>query len=346
MCGKRAYCWKTRFTGRRFAGTSVTSFPFRTIRPASGSSKPATIRSVVVLPQPLGPSSEKNSPSPISSVTSSTARCVPKRLLTPTRPIAGRGSFSGILDRVYCLRDPVSRWARGADPRFGDKQWALLTHRERLVQHVSAMPPGLQDVDLSLVDSLVVPASLHDVDGRFVHLNAAAERAIGFSRAQLLGRHFTEPVPQEARKNVAEQFPRAVECGEPTDFETVFIDASGQLRGVRAQHLPLCSGDAIVGVLILAFAARRPPSVGLDPQPRLTPRQREILNLIAAGLSTSEMAEKLSISTETVRNHLRSIFTELDVHTRLEAIATAQRLGLLAPPALGPQPPSNSRSAA
>jgi len=217
---------------------------------------------------------------------------------------------------------------------------ALLTHREWLVQHVDAMPPGMQDVDLSLVDSLVVPASLHDVDGRFVHLNAAAERAIGFSRAQLLGRHFTEPVPQEARKNVAEQFRRAVECGEPTDFETVFIDASGQLRGVRAQHLPLCSGDAIVGVLILAFAARRPPSVGLDPQPRLTPRQREILNLIAAGLSTSEMAEKLSISTETVRNHLRSIFTELDVHTRLEAIATAQRLGLLAPPALGPQPPS------
>jgi hypothetical protein len=34
---------------------------------------------------------------------------------------------------------------------------ALLTHRERLVQHVGAMPPGMQDVDLSLVDSLVVP---------------------------------------------------------------------------------------------------------------------------------------------------------------------------------------------
>jgi PAS domain S-box-containing protein len=223
---------------------------------------------------------------------------------------------------------------------------ALLTHRERLVQHVGAMPPGMQDVDLSLVDSLVVPASLHDVDGRFVHLNAAAERAIGLSRAQLLGRHFTDPVPQEARENVAEQFRRAVECGQPTDFETVFIDASGQLRGVRAQHLPLCSGDAIVGVLILAFAARRPPSVGPDPQPRLTPRQREILNLIAAGLSTSEMAEKLSISTETVRNHLRSVFAELDVHTRLEAITTAQRLGLLAPPPLGPQPPSDSRSVA
>src|SRR6266566_4638794 len=270
----------------------------------------------------------------------------PSILQSVVAPLDRRGGLQLEQSRVSQLQPrrsgPAAAAARLVHRRPRCRQAmgvALLTHREWLVQHVDAMPPGMQDVDLSLVDSLVVPASLHDVDGRFVHLNAAAERAIGFSRAQLLGRHFTEPVPQEARKNVAEQFRRAVECGEPTDFETVFIDASGQLRGVRAQHLPLCSGDAIVGVLILAFAARRPPSVGLDPQPRLTPRQREILNLIAAGLSTSEMAEKLSISTETVRNHLRSIFTELDVHTRLEAIATAQRLGLLAPPALGPQPP-------
>jgi PAS domain S-box-containing protein len=218
---------------------------------------------------------------------------------------------------------------------------ALLTYPELLVQHTPPMAGCLKDVDLSLVDSLVVPASLHDVDGRFVHVNEAAERASGLSRAQLLGRHFTEPVSPEARESVAEQFRRAVECGEPTDFETVFVDGSGQLRGVRAQHLPLRSGEAIVGVLILAFAARWSPSefALLEPHPRLTPRQREILDLIAAGRSTSEMAEKLSISTETVRNHLRSVFTELGVHTRLEAIATAQRLGLLAPPPLGPRPP-------
>src|SRR5438477_9599089 len=58
-----------------------------------------------------------------------------------------------------------------------------------------AMPHRLQDVDLRLVDSLVVPASLHDVAGRFVHMNAAAERASGLSKADLLGRHFTDPVP-------------------------------------------------------------------------------------------------------------------------------------------------------
>jgi PAS domain S-box-containing protein len=213
-----------------------------------------------------------------------------------------------------------------------------LTHGDLLAQDVGVMAGELQGVDVWLVDSLVVPASLHDVDGRFVRMNAAAERAIGSSNAHWLGRHFTEPVPPEARENVEAQFRRAVETGEPTDFETVFTDASGHIRGVRAQHLPLRRGDAIVGVLILAFDVRQPPS-GLELHPRLTPRQREILELLARGLSTSEIAKELTLSTETVRNHLRRVFGELHVHTRVEAIVAAQRFGLLAAPALGPQPP-------
>jgi PAS domain S-box-containing protein len=196
-----------------------------------------------------------------------------------------------------------------------------------------------QDVDLWLVDSLAVPASLHDVDGRFIHLNAAAERASGFSAAHWVGRHYTEPLPAEARAKVSAQFRRAVEFGEPTDFETVFTDGSGQLRGVRAQHLPLRSGDETIGVLILAFAVRQLPteSIGLAPEPTLTPRQHEILDLIAAGVSTSEIAKKLTLSKETVRNHVRSVLRELHVHNRLEAIAAARRLGLLAPLPLTPQ---------
>ena len=207
-----------------------------------------------------------------------------------------------------------------------------------MVQH-DAIANRFHDVDLSLVDSLMVPASLHDVNGRFVHMNAAAERASGISNAQLVGRHYTEPLLPEEREKVVAQFRRAVEHGEPTDFETVFVDASGNRRGVRAQHLPLRSGDDIVGVLILAFDASAPASksIGLAPQPQLTPRQREILDLLASGLSTSDIAEKLTLSTETVRNHVRRVFSELQVHTRLEAIAAARRLGLLAPPVLGPQ---------
>ena len=204
------------------------------------------------------------------------------------------------------------------------------------------MPYPLQDVDLWLVDSLVVPVSLHGLDGRFVHANAAAERASGYSNAQLLGKHFTHLLRPEARENVESQFRRAVELGEPTDFVTVFVDAGGHLRGTRAQHLPLRHGDTIVGVLILAFDVRAPSeSIRLQPDPRLTPRQREILALIAAGLSTAAVASELTLSPETVRNHLRNAFRELRAHTRVEAIATAQHLGLLAAPVLGPHPPDS-----
>jgi PAS domain S-box-containing protein len=201
------------------------------------------------------------------------------------------------------------------------------------------MPRPLQGVDVWLVDTLVVPASLHDLDGRFVHLNPAGERASGKSNAELRGRHFTELLPEEARPSVEAHFRRAAERGEPTDFETVFFDGSGQLRGTRAQHLPLRDGDTIVGVLILAFEVRRPAAehIRLKPDPHLTPRQREILSLIASGLSTAEVATELTLSAETVRNHLRNTFRELRAHNRVEAIATAQRLGLLAAPVLGPR---------
>ena len=203
---------------------------------------------------------------------------------------------------------------------------------------MSKLPDGLQRFDPWFVDSLVVPASLHDVEGRFMHMNAAAERASGKSNAEMIGAHYTDLLPPKARENVEAQFRRAVR-GEPTDFETVFVDGNGQIRGVRAQQLPLRDRDEIVGVLILAFDVRQPPErSSFELHPRLTPRQREILDLIAAGLSTSEIADELTLSAETVRNHLRRVFRELNAHTRLEAIAAAQRLGLLAAPPLAPQP--------
>ncbi len=64
------------------------------------------------------------------------------------------------------------------------------------------MPYPLQDVDKWMVDSLMIPASLHDVNGRFGHMNAAAERASGKSNTQMLGGHITDLLPPEVRKNV------------------------------------------------------------------------------------------------------------------------------------------------
>ena len=73
-------------TGRLYGLACVTSSSPIRIAPSVGSSRPATIRSVVVLPQPDGPSSAKNDPDGIVRDRSSTATNVPNRLVTSLEP--------------------------------------------------------------------------------------------------------------------------------------------------------------------------------------------------------------------------------------------------------------------
>ena len=77
MCGNRAYDWNTIPVSRWWGGSRPTSRPRMTIAPLVGATNPAIIRSKVVLPQPLGPSSASNSPSRTSSEMVSTATVEP-----------------------------------------------------------------------------------------------------------------------------------------------------------------------------------------------------------------------------------------------------------------------------
>ena len=64
--------------------------------------------------------------------------------------------------------------------------------------------------------------------------------------------------------------------------------------------------------------------------PLLTPRETEVLELLALGLTNSEIADRLVVSRTTVRTHLENIFAKLDVHTRTAAVARLQDLAALA----------------
>jgi DNA-binding NarL/FixJ family response regulator len=61
----------------------------------------------------------------------------------------------------------------------------------------------------------------------------------------------------------------------------------------------------------------------------LTPREHEVLAELARGLGTEEIAEALSISPSTVRNHIRNILGKFGVHSRLEAVLYALQHGLV-----------------
>jgi len=105
-------------------------------------------------------------------------------------------------------------------------------------------------------------------------------------------------------------------------------DSPEVLRAITA----VAGGEAIFGPSIaqrvLGYLTR-PLSV-LDGRvfPDLTSREREILELVAAGLGNAAIANRLSLSPKTVRNHVSSIFTKLQVADRAEAIVRARRAGL------------------
>jgi DNA-binding NarL/FixJ family response regulator len=65
-----------------------------------------------------------------------------------------------------------------------------------------------------------------------------------------------------------------------------------------------------------------------DPLDVLSPREREVLVSMAEGKRGTQIAEELQISADTVRTHTRSIFSKLEVHSRLEAVSVARAAGL------------------
>ena len=90
-------------------------------------------------------------------------------------------------------------------------------------------------------------------------------------------------------------------------------------------------GEALVSPDMLArLLPRLRPSyhgVGAD----LTAREREVLDLLAQGESKEAIARRLFLSANTVRNHIQNILGKLGAHSRLEAVATARREGLIHP---------------
>lgn len=60
---------------------------------------------------------------------------------------------------------------------------------------------------------------------------------------------------------------------------------------------------------------------------RLTPREREVIDLIAEGLSNKEIATRLDVATDTVKSHVRNVMEKLMLHTRLQIAAFAHREG-------------------
>jgi len=134
------------------------------------------------------------------------------------------------------------------------------------------------------------------------------------------------------------------------DDESVFAAMRAGARGylvkgaskneiVRA-ITAVAAGEAIFGPGVARRVLRyfaTPPKPAEPAFPELTAREREVLDLIAAGMSNTAIATRLNLAVKTVGNHTSAIFTKLQVAGRAEAIIRARDAGLGHPPTPGPR---------
>jgi DNA-binding NarL/FixJ family response regulator len=112
-----------------------------------------------------------------------------------------------------------------------------------------------------------------------------------------------------------------------SDYEIAVLLRDGQRRRVEISSVAI-EGNAVFhgvfGVVQRPGSRLRAPAESL-----LTRRQEEVLELLASGHSTKQIAATLHVSRETVRNHVRGVLRALGAHSRIEAIAEARHRGII-----------------
>lgn len=125
----------------------------------------------------------------------------------------------------------------------------------------------------------------------------------------------------------------------PEDAEAAEVWAAG-VQGVLHRDLDagklLAAAQAVAQGLTVMDAALAPASYGAEgraadgrPVEELTPRESEVLQLLAEGLTNKGIAQRLDISDHTVKFHVNAIMGKLGAQSRTEAVVRATRLGLI-----------------
>jgi LuxR family maltose regulon positive regulatory protein len=124
---------------------------------------------------------------------------------------------------------------------------------------------------------------------------------------------------------------QALALGQAHGLRRLFLDEGAPLAALLRELTPALTERALglyAGTLLHLFAPAAVPATGelMDP---LTPQELRVLRLLTAGLSNSEIAAELVVSTNTVKTHVKNIFRKLDVNARDEARQLAKELKLL-----------------
>ncbi|HEV2923978.1 MAG TPA: PAS domain S-box protein [Solirubrobacteraceae bacterium] len=213
-------------------------------------------------------------------------------------------------------------------------------------------------------NSAAIGMALVAPDGRWQQVNAALCELVGFSEHELLGGTFqaiTHPADLDADLEFVRQMLTAeIETyqmdkryfhklghtiwihlsvslvrdsdGAPSYFVSQIQDRSEQRRAEQLDELlhaftSIPTGNTCVAPELARTLASPQTAGALSP---LTRRERQILGLVADGMTNEKAARALRISPETIQSHIRNAMTKLNADTRTQAVATALRRSLLA----------------
>jgi DNA-binding CsgD family transcriptional regulator len=162
-----------------------------------------------------------------------------------------------------------------------------------------------------------------DANGRILWLNDAATDAFGDRAGDL----YTAFVAPEDVRRVRGEIDQMRGGAVSRNFEIDVLLHDGHRRRVEISSAAIEGNAIFYGVFGIV---QRPGSrLTTTAESPLTRRQKEVLELLAHGHSTKQIAATLHLSRETVRNHVRGVLRALGAHSRIEAVAEARHRGLI-----------------
>ena len=168
------------------------------------------------------------------------------------------------------------------------------------------------------LDALV----LIDDDARFVDSNVSASELYGLSADELRGRILFEFTPPELVDRL-ESLWRTVRGHGYASDESAIVSGTGESHVVELH----AKADFVPGRHLLRIQRADTISSEGPPGSGLTPREREVFSLLAVGLSSAEVADRLVISPHTVKTHVEKGIARLEAKNRVHAIAIALKRG-------------------
>jgi LuxR family maltose regulon positive regulatory protein len=196
-------------------------------------------------------------------------------------------------------------------------------------------PPASEETRLAIARALIAKGDAPSLTRALALLRTLLQAAEAAGRAGIVIEALALQALAHGRRgehaNAMTALERSLRLAEPEGYVRLFADLGLPMARLLQEARERAVAPEYVAKLLAAFggdhslAAQATISL---PEP-LSQREREVLKLIAAGLTNREIAETLVISPETVKKHTGAIYSKLGVSNRTEAANKARELGLL-----------------